>query len=285
MADYDVVSGLSGTLRYLLLSPSANSDLIALVLEELVSVAHVKRGRPGWTVMHPPSVVSDPADFPFGHVNVGLAHGAAGILAAISLATSAGVLVPGQEEAIETLSNWLLAVQLTEPGGLNWPPFLGHRDATVTGTRAHNGWCYGIPGIARSLQLAGKAMENSNWTNAADAAMKSMVDRSTADYVVGEPGLCHGWAGTMHATWRFATNSTDGAMDHWVDTAAASVIASYEPGSQFGFRSAIYSPSDSPVWTDDGGFITGAAGIALALHRYSRDAIPATLWDSALLVV
>jgi class I lanthipeptide synthase len=69
-----------------------------------------------------------------------------------------------------------------------------------------------------------------------------------------------------------------------VDYSALMTMDAFDAGARFGFRSPSDVTTGRPTWVDDGGFLTGAAGIALALHRYAGGAEPRTAWDAALLV-
>lgn len=285
IADYDLVSGLSGSLRYFLLDPAKNADTIALILTELIRL--VDTGQPnrlGWTVAHPPVVGTDQAEFPLGHANVGMAHGAAGILAALSSAMHKGLLIPGQEQAITALGEWLLAIRLQDEHGVNWPAFITSHRTAVTPTTQPKGWCYGIAGIARALQLAGTAIGDVSLTTAADTAMQSMVARPLRPGTTAESGLCHGWSGTLHAVWRWTTSSKARVSQDWDAVICQKILAHYDPDSRLGYRTRMSAETEPILWADDAGFIRGATGISLSLLRFARDAPPATPWDAALLL-
>jgi lantibiotic biosynthesis protein len=286
MADYDLVSGLSGVLRYLLLEPARNADAVALVLRQLVAIVRSGQpGRPGWSVAHPPMIGTEPTDFPRGHANVGMAHGAAGILAALSIAIQAGMRVPEQEQAIALLSEWLLTIQLADTHGTIWPSFIAlHRQAATPTTRPR-GWCYGTPGIARALQLASDALGDVSLRAAADAAILSMVARPVGEATADEASLCHGLAGTLQVVWRCATSATVQIPASWVESVARDLLARYEPDSRLGYNTRPLQWTDAYSVPKDLELITGVTGICLALHRFSRGAPPATPWDAALLMV
>ncbi|MGR6919380.1 lanthionine synthetase LanC family protein [[Actinomadura] parvosata] len=103
-AEYDVFRGLTG-LGALLLLRAPGSDLLGAVLTYVTCLTRPRcldgEELPGWWVDHDP----DPrAPTPRGHANLGLAHGAAGLLALLSLASLRGCAVPGLTSAIETLA-------------------------------------------------------------------------------------------------------------------------------------------------------------------------------------
>jgi hypothetical protein len=88
----------------------------------------------------------------------------------------------------------------------------------------------------------------------------------------------------MHAAWRCSTET--GIIDFYRRAAAPAerVIAAFNPRFKFGFRTPTTQNPGVETWSDDGSFLSGAIGTALALHRFARDADPITPWDAALLL-
>jgi hypothetical protein len=91
-----------------------------------------------------------------------MAHGIAGPLALLSIASSAGWEVDGQTAAIRAAAQWLLTWQT--PGTTTWPPYITGRElddgppAPAPAAGRRDAWCYGAPGIGRALTLAGHAL-------------------------------------------------------------------------------------------------------------------------------
>src|SRR5690606_33605046 len=108
--------------------------------------------------------------FELGQLNFGLAHGVPGPLALLSLAWSAGFRVPGQDEAIETMADWLLDWrEYDESGRPYWTSYISLGCYTGRGELpapppARPSWCYGAAGIARALGFAGGALSRPEWT-------------------------------------------------------------------------------------------------------------------------
>ena len=100
--------------------------------------------------------------FPEGNLNCGLAHGIPGPLAAMALAFESGVDVDGLAEAIERTAEWLVQHQTADDYGVNWPTAVPWTpEGRVPSERldaSRAAWCYGTPGVARALWLAGRAI-------------------------------------------------------------------------------------------------------------------------------
>ncbi|HEV7974424.1 lanthionine synthetase C family protein [Amycolatopsis sp.] len=262
---YDTVTGLTGLGRYLL--AAGREDELRAVLTALVSLAHPHsvQGRevPGWWVASGPSGEPEEA-FPHGHFGVGLAHGVAGPLALLSLATHRGIIVADQHLTIEAMAWWLAGL------GPRWPRHVAF-DGTASPALA--GWCDGTPGVARALQLAGFALAERAWTDLAVNSMRALLARPRHERRFIDASLCHGAAGLLHITGQMAADSDDPTLLAHLPILAADVLTHFDDGAPFGFR---YHGQDRA------GLLEGAAGTALALAHF---AAPGTVpWDAALLL-
>ncbi|GHE97510.1 hypothetical protein GCM10018772_22180 [Streptomyces fumanus] len=278
---YDVVSGATGLGRYLLLRGEPHRALLTRTLSCLVRMtepvtAHGRR-VPGWWVPHgtdgPFSHV-----FPRGHFDVGLAHGVPGPLALLALAHRAGVRVPGQDTAITGIADWLLRRRTP---AAPWPPVIGFDQHTSRTTRPPPGrtaWCYGTPGVARALYLAGRALDRPDWCT---AALRALTEALAAPGELVDSALCHGWAGVLHVTWLMAHDSGNPQLAGSLPWLAEKVLNDYDADAPFGYR---YRSPGQQAAIDRAGFLQGAAGIALALDAYARNLPPTTRWDAALLL-
>ncbi|RKN77285.1 hypothetical protein D7231_00625 [Streptomyces klenkii] len=230
----DVVSGLTGAGAYLLCrgdDPAAAAALRA-VLTTLTRTG-VRAGEP-----------PDP----------GPAHGWSGPLALLSLALGEGVAVRGQREAVGRLAELLNDCRADDAWGPNWP-------GMTTGTTVRASWCRGSPGTARALWLAGTALGDESLRDLAVRALKAVHRRPPEERRIdGAPGLCHGLAGLLQITSRFAHDTGDPGL--------ASAAA--------GLAAAPFPAGGGP------GFLDGAAGVLLAVLGAATDVEPA--WDRALLL-
>jgi hypothetical protein len=204
-----------------------------------------------------------------GHANLGTAHGAAGILAFLSLATIAGHAIDGQTTAIATLCGWYDTWEQNTGDGPWWPEWLPLADLRAGHPSQHApgrpSWCYGTPGIARALQLAAIATNDPIRQAAAEYALaKSLQPQRLAQLTTG--GLCHGLAGTYQTAIRAVAD------------AITPDIAIRLPDLASLLTSTGVLASDTPE------LIAGQAGTRLALETLHRAAPPLSGWDSCLLL-
>jgi hypothetical protein len=285
--EFDAVSGLAGVGAYLLKragNPAAAQALRAL-LRSLVALARDDAGLPRWwTPAHLMGNEETAALYPYGNLNCGLAHGIPGPLALMALALSNEIRVEGLQEAVDGLAEWLIRHQAEDAWGVNWPyavPLTAEglpesADVTRAGSRA--AWCYGAPGVARALWLAGVCRGRPEWRELAIEAMAAVYRRPLADRQIDSPTFCHGVAGLLQATLRFANETR---LPMFADAAGDLVewlLSAYEPDSIMGYRN--WEPGGTRV--DQPGLLEGAAGVLLTLLAAATDLEPS--WDRAFLL-
>jgi class I lanthipeptide synthase len=110
LGEYDLIRGLTGIGAYLLHRHHGGAllDDVLAYLVRLTESLRTSEGhaRPGWWTANAPDDRPSP-DWPGGHANLSLAHGIAGPLALLALATRAGITIPGHAVATDRINNWL----------------------------------------------------------------------------------------------------------------------------------------------------------------------------------
>jgi len=266
-AEYDLFTGLIG-IGALLLHHAPGSSELGDVLRYAVRLAepryHDGMQVPGWWVEHHP----DPLlPTPSGHANLGMAHGAAGLLALLAHASLRGQHVDGLSDAIGWLGAFFDQWQQPSPHGPWWPQWIT-REHLLTGRHTHPGpvrpsWCYGAAGIARALQLAGMATGDRTRKTTAERALAACLSGPQLDRLT-DPGICHGLAGLYQTAHRAAADTTNPA------------IACQLPA----LAERVASTAGSP----EGGFLTGTTGVALTRESIRTGQPPHTRWDTCLLI-
>ncbi|MFI1015847.1 lanthionine synthetase C family protein [Streptomyces sp. NPDC020965] len=293
MDRFDVLDGLAGIGRYLLLRGLGETAEMELLLSRLAAmvepVGHVGRQVPRFWSSTPPNWLPSTSDSlrASGHLNLGLAHGIAGPLALLSIAHLQGATVSGHQEAIESLVDLLTRFERKDQYGPYWPAAVSLE--TYTGgawelepgeDRGRVSWCYGTPGVSRALQLAGRALRREDWLRRADASVAAVTRMPLGDFGIHHWSVCHGWVGAMIMLEHFTEGPDGHRVRDLIDTIAGQVIDGFDerglPPLQIG--SEGFSDGHEPA-----GFLEGAAGLALALNSYSRpgQGLP---WNIALVV-
>jgi hypothetical protein len=285
VSEFDLISGLSGVGAYLLAQggiPPADVALTA-ILESMVALTEATDGVPHWYT--PPHLLADEGmieHYPRGNLNCGLAHGIPGPLALMALSLEAGSAVTGLREATARTAAWLVRHRTADRFGPNWPTVvpvtLGgvvHPESLDSSRAA---WCYGTPGVARALWIAGRALEDENLCRAALEGMAAVYRRPVPLRRIDSPTFCHGVAGLLAVTLRFFH---DTGLPLYADAAAAlceQILGLYDSGRTLGFFAI--EPGGNCV--DQPGLLDGAPGVILALLAASTDVEP--IWDRLFLL-
>ncbi|MEU9719413.1 lanthionine synthetase C family protein [Streptomyces sp. NPDC047976] len=295
MGEYDVISGLTGLGRYLLARGEDSLPVLRQVLTHLVGltrpVPYAGQSVPGLWVEGPPVIDAGPLpQYEHGHLNLGMAHGIVGPLALLSTAWATGVRVPGQEEAIEEIASLLVRWRAEDERGYYWPIAVALDDwasgALLNPQRQRPGWCYGTPGVARALQLAGLALDRPEWCALARESLLSLLRIPYEEWGVVDSGLCHGWAGNLVTLQTLNSEMKDERVAAAIDDIAGIIVSGYSEEHAFGFRAPVkLGLGDGGVdgVADYPGLLTGAAGIALALESYAHPMADRS-WQAGLLL-
>ncbi|MBB5871912.1 hypothetical protein F4553_005291 [Allocatelliglobosispora scoriae] len=272
-AEWDLISGLTGLTRYLLRRDPTNPaicEALTCLIRITQPIQHEGRVLPGWWTDRDPHR-GYTEQWAGGHGNFGLAHGTAGILAVLALGTMHGIEVPGQHDAMTALCEWYRSWQQPSPAGPWWPQYI-----TVSELRDRQlhhpepgrpSWCYGTPGIARALQLAGQALHQPDPIELADTATRASLASDTPAAPLTDLSICHGYAGLLHTARHLGQHA---------DTIAAALLHQLDDDPA--------TATDQLLSTTGPQLLEGAAGIALVLHSHTTDPDLSSPWDTILLL-
>ena len=290
VGQFDAISGLSGIGAYLLCRSRQPTAAHALreVTEALVYLTGEEHGLPRW---HTPAHLlwsEGKEAYPHGNLNCGLAHGVPGILVFLALAHNAAVDVPDLPQAISRTAEWLCANRFDDDWGVNWPtavPLIatganlrGAPAPTAPDGPSRCAWCYGSPGIARALWLAGEALDRDDYRDLAIAAMEAIFRRPVPERRIGSPTFCHGVAGLLAITLRFASETGLPVFFEQSRVLVRQILDHYRPDTMLGFRNLEIPDRE----IDQPGLLEGSPGIALVLLAAATNVEPT--WDRLFLL-
>lgn len=263
-AEFDLPEGLVG-LGALLLRRLPHSEVTAAVIEYVVDLTRDRRWGatvlPGWwtsiDVLRPER----------GSADLGLAHGAAGLLAFLAIAMRAGHGDRVPARAVDNLLGWLTTWQQDGPDGPWWPAQL-NLDEIRTGTTAQQApaesWSRGGIGIARALQMAAIVTEDTDLRARAERALVSCLAPARLNQIT-DPGLYAGTAGIYQTAVRAAQDAISPLVFQRLATAAEALART------------------GRGWPDDVDFWTGRTGTRLANQTLTWREPPFSGWDRYLL--
>ncbi|MET9812449.1 lanthionine synthetase C family protein [Streptomyces sp. NPDC006355] len=283
---FDVISGLAGIGRYLLLAGSRCESDLQVVLDAISGMTHRTSYRGHevprfWSNFPPsPSLPEGSEIRQSGHLNTGVAHGIAGPLALLSIAGLQGVLTSKHWAALECLADLVVSIAQEDEYGIYWPNYFSlseWRGSMSPPSRGRTAWCYGTPGISRALALASQAMDRVELMDVAERSISSVIKVPMDQWGVDHWSICHGWAGIMHTLSYFQHGEIGPIVQRVIDEIAGKAISCFSDGLP-NFRVRLDGSG-----TDVAGYLEGAAGLALALDEYAGR--PKQInWDAPLLL-
>ena len=275
---YDLISGLVGFGVFALerLPRPGGEEGLRRVVDRLAELA--ERSSAGVTWLSRPELMPDKDNevYPAGSYNLGVAHGVPGVIALLGPAQKAGIEC---RDLLDGAVKWLLAQKLPPGSG----SIFGYSVAPgVEPAPSRVAWCYGDLGISAALLVAARAVVEGRWEAEALEIARRTAERSLKDSSVVDAGLCHGAAGVAHLFNRLHQATGDPALGdaarRWIDEALALRVS----GGVGGFRAWAPNEDRELGWRDEPGFLTGAAGIGLALLAAATAVEPE--WDRVLQV-
>jgi hypothetical protein len=194
---FDIAGGMAGIALYALErghDPLAR-ELVARIVERLAETWGEDGGWPKRLAWIPPGARPLHVE---GELDVGVAHGAGGVLPVLAAAVALGLGGSTARELYAKTRDWILACRLDEDDSTFPGVIVSGR--VPTSTRA--GWCYGDPGMAAALHAAGRAVGDDELMAVAVRTGERSLARPVARWGVSELGLCHGAAGVARCFHR-----------------------------------------------------------------------------------
>ncbi len=270
---YEVIQGVSGIGIYLLKKPIFNSLLykcISLLIRLTESILVSGYQVPRWYVA--PRYFSHDQlrqHYPNGNFDLGLSHGIPGVLSFLAIALKREVEVKGQREAIGRISKWVISKRKSIDKRYFWDSMLSLEEEIHPFVNPHqksrDAWCYGTPGVARALYLAGDALENNAMKREAEATFHSVFTTPALERDLPGPTLCHGVGGLLLLTQLMYRETGSHLLQKEVANLRGQVLAHFDSNAPFGFKRAIPNKSGGYAWVDQSDLLEGAAGVLLSL--------------------
>jgi hypothetical protein len=279
---YDLISGLVGLGVYSLerLPRPLARTCLERILDRLAETA--ERRPDGVTWLSRPEWIGDlaRARYPDGNYNLGLAHGVSGVIGLLGGMVAANIEVARARPLLESTVRWQLAADLPDNQGF---PFWLDAQTGMTNRPARLAWCYGDAGVAAAILCAARAAGQKLWEEEALQIARRAARRLPQSCDIVDACLCHGAAGLGHLFNRLYQTTGDGELAEAARFWFRQVFALRQPDKAIaGFPFWDIDSSGAGTWVESAGFLTGAAGVGLALLAAISPVEPS--WDRLLLV-
>ena len=266
--DYDLVQGSTGLLTYFVSLTHQTPEsrrVTRQLIQRLANLCHIVGDAPAGATIYPTAEAREAhyisRMLPDGYLDLGVAHGLPGVIAALSLAMSNGNSIPQLRESITGVAEWVASLSRTDArGDASWPLAVSRSETTTHAGLARHTWCYGTAGVSRSIALSAKAIGRDDLLGLASSALETTITTGPHMRRPTAPQLCHGLAGLAMAILHTVV---EGAMAPTIALAALTeeILASCTADASFGVRCEI----DTGTYGDDPALLNGAAGVGLTL--------------------
>lgn len=294
IGDYDTIIGLSGIGRIVLSfydRPGMREVWHHIVTWFQLYCRQKSLGSeivPGWHISTQNQFLAqEEKKYPNGNFNLGLSHGISGPIALMSISILKGVSSEELRNEVNELTHWLVKWKVEGEEGIYWPGRVSYEEWKQGRLYAENklfprdSWCYGAPGIARSIWLAGQALQNEEWSLIALQAYMDMEERIEDNGGMISATLCHGLAGWLHLIQRMYSETGEPKLGLMRDRLVKKVLDFYDPSSAFGYYDKNLI-DENMLDIDEAGLLNGASGVAIVLASLLSNESPE--WDQILLI-
>jgi len=274
---YDLLGGLVGYAMYALdrLPRPPAREILGSILDHLDALHSRVDGGVTWRTEPWMMVAGEEDHHPDGYYNLGVAHGIPGILGVLGPMAGHGIDPERSGRLFREGARWLRGLALE--GSV--PTYGESLDRMHTSTRL--AWCYGDPGTAAALWSAADAAGDRPTRDFAETLARHVAPR-VEGAGVQDASLCHGSAGLVAINLRFHHWTGDPVFAEAARAWVRHTLDHRRPEGIAGFPARRGARGGPTTWEEDPGFLTGAAGVGLALLAAVTDVEPN--WDRCLLL-
>lgn len=210
---YDVISGLSGIMLYIL-QREGNPETFALIEEGIKILLLLSGGAEKWLVrsidkIQDKLIIGERKDT----YNLGLAHGIIGPLIILSKCIEKGIIVAYQKDAISEWAEWLKLLY-TKYCGKIWPSSISQNNEEKGG---RIGWCYGNLDIALGMKEAGQALKNQVYYDTGSKIFNEIFSIPIKKWFLLSPIICHGYAGVHEMLTIYSEDKSRSFQERMID--------------------------------------------------------------------
>lgn len=280
VSKYDLISGISGSLYYLL-DLSWNEDEIKKlknIISYLIGLTkyHDYKGNSviGFHITKENQFRDEEKEsFINGNLNFGISHGMMGPLISLSKAYSIGYNVDGLKESIEELTELYERFKVYKYNIPLWPSQLSLEEylkEEYKGDSLHlaSSWCYGNISIVRGLQ---KVSKNMGWNRKEKSYKEDLINilnQPSGDYNLVSPALCHGYSSILSVRTSSYLNDKDSRYIDNIEENIDIIIKKFEENNKYILENKeVLEDKDKNIegYSEDLSLLSGSLGIGLTL--------------------
>lgn len=269
--DYDVIEGLSGILSYLLLiNDEQYDDLKILIINFLSNLTKENKGLISLYIKSENQMSQSESEmYPLGCLNMGLAHGLAGVGCILAYAHIKGYSNEASLSALQKIIFIYEKFELERKNQFLWKDGLvadelKKEKVIREASFIRDAWCYGGPGISLLYLYGGLALDNDYFVDKAEKILESAMQRKLG---IDSYMICHGYSGLIEICSLFKRLLNTKKFDSYMEEFN---VNSEQILEEYGDESGT-------------GFLEGISGCILVLSKFEYS-INFTYWRQALLL-
>lgn len=274
---YDIISGISGIALYLMQFKDdyilecvkrINKCLIGIAKEKSVYDVNVT----GLYISSENQFLEKDKDFyTKGSFNFGLSHGICSPLVAISLSYENNILVDGQEQIIRYLLNVLDKYKVKKSNCIFWNQVLSFDEYNNFNDKNYDvepraSWCYGTPGIARSIYISARAIGDDMYINLAKDSFYHLCKKKKCnEWDLNSPTICHGFSGMAIILKLMSYDENNEDYLPALQVLVNEIFNLYNKEYKYLFKNVEIEEFGDLRYEDNLDILTGSSGVILAL--------------------
>ncbi|MFR6494764.1 MAG: lanthionine synthetase C family protein [Lactococcus lactis] len=269
--DYDVIEGLSGILSYLLLiNDEQYDDLKILIINFLSNLTKENKGLISLYIKSENQMSQSESEmYPLGCLNMGLAHGLAGVGCILAYAHIKGYSNEASLSALQKIIFIYEKFELERKKQFLWKDGLvadelKKKKVIREASFIRDAWCYGGPGISLLYLYGGLALDNDYFVDKTEKILESTMQRKLG---IDSYMICHGYSGLIEICSLFKRLLNTKKFDSYMEEFN---VNSEQILEEYGDESGT-------------GFLEGISGCILVLSKFEYS-INFTYWRQALLL-
>ncbi len=249
---YDIVSGWAGDCLAFYMRPPSVAKRQSL--NYLIWLTAGERDR--WSCPHPLDRLGAPRN------DLGMAHGIAGVLSALTLISPEGS--PVHDAAIKQIAAWI-AANTIDASSPCWGGYIDPRGQQP----ARAAWCYGTPGVAAALFQAAVRINDIPLQQLAIDALERQSEAPIDTWGMKDHAICHGSMGNALIFASVGVASGNLALLNIAEQLVTRVVDSFNKNYPYGYLGASLDEAEGAA-----NLLEGASGIALSLLTLACRADP-----------
>ena len=271
---YDVLHGATAMGRYLL--KAEESEAYQVPISEILNyLIYLTQGKELKCVKnnfyispHNIGPFKNINDFPNGFIDLGMAHGTAGVLSFLGIALREGIEVENQRQAIKNLIEIYKKLVVKDGGKIKWPQYIAVDDrgsiSPKYGSKAS--WCYGSLGINRALYIASKATCDQDGEKLALDSMMALCKLDISELGFHCPSFCHGFSGAKYIADLFYRDTGIQIFKNFSDKVHTEILSHYNQDHMYLFKKYDDNSETKEIIIKDSlSIIDGATSIMCSL--------------------